>query len=115
MKKILIIDDNKIYHDALGDLLKEDGYEVISAFDGIEGYKKFESENPDLIVLDIIMTGENGFFVLEKLKDKKIPIIVSSNYVGAWDLVKDFRVTDFILKADTSSEVILKKINEILK
>ncbi len=78
--KILVVDDER---DALVPLkmsLESDNYNVVEAYDGYEAIKKAHTENPDLILLDIILPGLNGYEVCSRLKTDKqtelIPIIM---------------------------------------
>jgi len=79
MAKILIVDDEINLVELVHMQLEEHGYEVIAANDGEEGLEKAKSENPDIIVLDIIMPKIGGFEVCRILKNNarysKIPII----------------------------------------
>lgn len=79
-KKILVIDDEPELVKAVTIRLKAGGYETIFACDGEEGLTKAEEDNPDLILLDIIMPGEDGYEVCKNLKSnsktKNIPIII---------------------------------------
>lgn len=78
-KKILIIDDEPELVKAVKIRLEANGYEVIAAFDGIQGIQTARSEKPDLIILDIMMPGMDGFRVCDNLKMSShtwaIPII----------------------------------------
>ena len=53
--KIVLIEDDKLLSKALSEELKESGFDVVQAFDGIEGFKAVKTEKPNLIILDIIM------------------------------------------------------------
>jgi len=78
-KTILVVEDEKDLVDFLTLFFNENGYNVISARDGSEGFAKAESEKPDLITLDISMPGETGVKMYSKLKKsnkaKDIPVI----------------------------------------
>jgi DNA-binding response OmpR family regulator len=80
VKRILVIEDEPELVKALEVRLKAEGYDVISAFDGEEGLGKARSENPDLILLDIMLPKMDGFKVARLLKfdesHKNIPIIM---------------------------------------
>jgi len=83
-KKILIIDDDVDFVESEKLLLENNGFEVIAAFDGQEGYRKALDENPDLILLDVVMTTEDeGFQIAHRLKQDTahahIPIIILSS------------------------------------
>ena len=70
-KRILVIDDEKDLAQLVKLNLEETGlYEVITASSGGRGLKKAEKENPDLIILDVVMPGKNGFEVLRELRKK---------------------------------------------
>jgi len=79
-KKILIVDDEADITKWLTLLFEENGYQAISAADGVDGFEKAEKEIPDLIVLDISMPVESGVKMYRKLRDldktSKIPVIM---------------------------------------
>jgi CheY-like chemotaxis protein len=79
--KILIIDDDVDIVEAEKLLLENSGYEVISAFDGQEGYRKIRELHPDLVILDVIMASPTeGFELTRQLKQNgnlaSIPIVM---------------------------------------
>ena len=79
-KKILAVDDERHIVRLVQVNLERQGYEVVTAFDGKEALEKVESENPDLIVLDVMMPYMDGFEVLQNLKKNQstrdIPVIM---------------------------------------
>jgi len=79
-KKILIVDDEVDIVETLSFELEQEGYECITANDGIEALNKARSENPDLVLLDVMLPKMNGYKVSRLLKfDEKyqhIPIIM---------------------------------------
>jgi two-component system alkaline phosphatase synthesis response regulator PhoP len=79
-EKILIVDEEIDASTALRLALESEGYNVIEALDGYEGIRKAKSENPDVILLDIMMPGMDGFEACQLLKAdpalKHIPIIM---------------------------------------
>ncbi len=76
-RKILIVDDEKNIVDIIAFNLKKEGYTVIRAADGEEGLEKVFTENPDLILLDIMMPKLDGYEVCKKIREKKnTPIIM---------------------------------------
>ncbi len=83
MAKILLVDDDPDLVAATSIVLKTK-YEVITATEGEEGVKKAKEENPDLIILDVIMPVKDGFSAAEQIKkDPKlaeIPIIMLTSY-----------------------------------
>ena len=77
---ILIVDDNRSLVNMIAGVLHKRDYEVITAFDGMEGLLKAQSEKPDLIVLDIVMPKLVGYEVCHRLQEnpatKHIPVIM---------------------------------------
>ena len=76
-RKILIVDDEKNIVEIIAFNLKKEGYQVIKAADGEEGVKMAMEENPDLILLDIMMPKMDGYEACKKIREKKnTPIIM---------------------------------------
>ncbi len=79
-KKVLVIDDDENTVRFLSVALEENGYVPLGAYDGREGLEKIESENPDLIILDVMMPKKTGFGLFKQLrKDEKykdLPVIM---------------------------------------
>lgn len=82
--KILLIDDDVDFVEATRMVLESKPYEVIVAYEGDEGLRKAREENPDLVILDIIMPGKDGFVTAEQFKKdpalSKIPILILTSY-----------------------------------
>jgi DNA-binding response OmpR family regulator len=81
MSKILVIDDDKDFQEFICYFLQSSGYETASAFDAEEGIRKVGSENPDLVILDVMMpSGLEGFTVARKVREElnlvELPIIM---------------------------------------
>ena len=66
--KILVVEDSPTYLRQISDLLQENGYQAIAAIDGEQALEKAVREDPDLIILDIILPKKNGFQVCRQLK-----------------------------------------------
>lgn len=78
-RKILIVDDEKNIVDIIAFNLKKEGYTVITATDGEEGVQKAMEENPDLILLDIMMPKMDGLEMCRKIREKhNVPIVMVS-------------------------------------
>ena len=122
MKKILIVDDDKIFAKILRDGLgveRKDVYEVTAVHDGEEGLAKIQELKPNLVVLDIMLPKITGIEILEKLKEEGVstPVLMSTQIA---DLEKISRVVElgakgYIIKSDYSLEHIIRQIDEILK
>jgi CheY-like chemotaxis protein len=67
--KILIVDDNRSLADVICCMLERKGYEVSSAFNGLEGYSEYFQFHPDLVITDIQMPGENGFELINHIRE----------------------------------------------
>jgi len=78
--KILIVDDDRDFVESTRTDLEGKPYEVVVAYEGEEGLKKAREENPDLILLDVIMPVKDGFSAAEQLRKdaqlSKIPVIM---------------------------------------
>jgi DNA-binding response OmpR family regulator len=119
-KKILIIEDEEILSGLLDKKLKEAGYDTALAYDGEEGLKKIKEENPDLILLDIIMPKKGGFEVLEEMqKDeemKKVPVVIVSNSGQPVEISRalDLGVKDYLIKTQFDPKEVIEKVNKQL-
>jgi len=120
MKKILFIEDETSLQKAFGTILKDKGYEVVSALDGETGLKLAKEENPDLILLDVILPKIHGFEVLKKLKEEKetqqIPVIILTNLEDMENVGKalELGAMSYLVKAQYSLEEVLEKIKKAL-
>ena len=83
--KILVVDDDPEIREAISLILEANGYKLVTAQDGIDGLNKLKEEKPDLMILDLLMPGLDGFGVCKELKDPRwskyahIPIIILSS------------------------------------
>jgi len=119
MAKILIVDDESLVVDMVQMQLEANGYEVISANNGEEGLEKAKTENPDLIVLDIMMPGVDGLEVCRTLKNdapySKIPIIFLSAKAQADDFKAGKEVmADAYITKPFEAPVLIARIEELL-
>jgi DNA-binding response OmpR family regulator len=120
MKKILFIEDESALQKALGEILKQENYEMISALDGEIGLRLAKSKKPDLILLDLVLPKKHGFEVLKALKEdiqtKDIPIIVLTNLEEVAEVEKSIELgaTTYLVKAQYSLQEVLEKIKSVL-
>ncbi len=120
-KKIEIVEDDPFLKEMMSKKLTAAKYTVVPAADGKEGIKKAKEEQPDLILLDLILPGIDGYQVLEKLKaDKetsKIPVVIISNLGQKEEVDKglDLGAADFLVKAHFTPDDIIDKVKEVLK
>jgi DNA-binding response OmpR family regulator len=121
MKKILIIEDDKFLRELISRKLSGEGFGVAEAVDGEEGVKKIKEENPDLVLLDLILPGIDGFEVLSKAKEdpktSSIPIIILSNLGQKEEIEKGLKLgaVDYLIKAHFTPGEIIEKIKNVLK
>lgn len=115
-KKIMIIEDNKDLQDIYRHSFEKHGYEVIVEENGLEGITSVIKSLPDIILLDLMMPGMDGFGFLRKMKEAgglSIPVIVCSNISDADTINKALKdgATDVILKVDYSGKQLVDKVN----
>lgn len=123
--KILLVDDDPDFVEATKIILESKPYEVIVAADGDEALRKARKENPDLILLDIIMPVENGFTAAEQLKKdpqlSKIPVIMLTSFSSRGQATSIPRGRGFSLEAEdyiekpVSPEELLDRVQQYLK
>jgi DNA-binding response OmpR family regulator len=111
---ILIIDDNPQSIKLLGNILDSKGYSTAVAMNGTEALKFLENEIPDLILLDIMMPGMDGFEVCRSIKMNKnareTPVIFLTAKREIDDLVRGFEVggVDYVTKPFNSNELLIR-------
>lgn len=118
--KILFIEDEPDQIMMVRLRLEKSGFEVVTAGDGKTGIKKAREEKPDLILLDIVMPGMDGFEVCRRLRGdaatKRIPVIVAT--AAGIDDLEHICVTagaDDCIRKPYDSQDLLKRINALLK
>ncbi len=111
---VLIIDDNPINLGVIADYLEEYNFEIITALNGQDGLEKAHHEQPDIILLDIMMPGIDGFEVCRRLKTdeatRDIPVIFMTALAGEEDKVKGFDAgaVDYITKPVQQREALAR-------
>ena len=123
-KKLLIVDDDKIFLKIFRDILAKDHagkYEVVVAENGIEALAKMEEFYPDLIVLDIRMPEMDGIEFLRELKKRnnhrsQIPVLISSNFADMDKISEgvELGVKGYVIKSDYSLDNIIKQMDSLL-
>lgn len=83
VQKILLVDDSKIELHFLSDLLGREGFAVRTAFNGDDALRRLEEETPDLILMDVVMPGRNGFHLTRTItRDPRwatVPVFICSS------------------------------------
>ncbi len=117
MQNILIVEDDMDIQELLREFLKEAGYEVTSASDGIEAMDLFVKNKYDLILLDIMLPKIDGFGVCELIrKQSQIPSIMLTALGGEEEQIRglDLQVDDYITKP-FSVPILIRKIAAVLR
>ena len=111
MKKILVVDDEKPISDIIKFNLEKEGYEVVTAFDGEEAIEKVEAENPDLIVLDVMLPKKDGLEVVREVrKTHSMPIIMVTAKETETDKVLGLELgaDDYVTKPFSNRELVAR-------
>ncbi len=120
VKKILIIDDDEDIISLIRIILENENYTVIGALNGDEGIKYALKEKPDLILLDIMMPGADGWEVMKMLhtdeKTRKIPVAMLTCKTDVRDKLTGLQegAIDYITKP-FSPEELITRVNKIFK
>jgi CheY-like chemotaxis protein len=125
-QKVLMIDDDPEFVEAISNLLDAKGYDVHTASDGKEGVEKIRAENPDLILLDVMMTTKSeGFNVARELHEdpklKDIPIIIMTGIRREMNLPFGFEPDETwlpvkkVLEKPVKPEVLLAAVSENIR
>jgi DNA-binding response OmpR family regulator len=117
-KKIIVIDDDRIIQESLQEHLREAGYAVVVAGDGVSGFEQIVRERPDLVVADILLPRMHGVALCEKIKAndefKHIPIILMTGVYKDVNLrmyVHKGLAEDFIEKPFREKDMLAKIVH----
>jgi len=119
-KKILIVEDDKFLAKMLAKMLESHGFDVVLAGTGREGLLKVSTENPKLVLLDIILPDIDGFDLLETIKKddktKRIPVVIISNLGQQEDIAqgKALGVKDYLVKSDIKLDQVVDVVRKYL-
>jgi len=125
MATILLVDDDPDFVDATKLILEKSKYKVITASNSEEGWKKAQAENPDLILLDVMMESPDAGFQLaykirndKKLKNKPILLLTAIGKVTGFKFDKkkdeDFLPVEEYIEKPVKPEILLEKISKAL-
>lgn len=121
VKKILIVEDDEFARKAIVDKFSREGFSVLQARDGEEGLHSALENQPDIILLDIILPKMDGLTMFKKLrekeKDKHIPVIVLSILSDAEKVADALQggIYTYLVKTDYQLADVVKKVKEELK
>jgi len=116
-KKVLVVDDDESTVKFLSAALKENGYEAIGALNGKDGLEKIQSENPDLVILDVMMPKKTGFVLFKQLrrdeKFKDLPVIMLTGVAEVLEDLDTQSDEDEVKPFDSLREAMRKSIREM--
>lgn len=121
MQNILLVEDDEFLRQLVAQKLLQDGYEVAAAVDANEAFENLAKKKFDLILLDLILPGVNGYEILSKLKTapstKDIPVMILSNLGQREDIDKALAAgaEDFLIKANYTPGEIVEKIKALFE
>jgi DNA-binding response OmpR family regulator len=119
-KKVLIIEDDPYIADMYAAKFKMEKYEVKLAKNGKKAFEKLQKEKPDIILLDLLMPGMDGYEFLEKFKKEKefknIKVIILTNLGQKREVERGLKLgaDDYIVKAYFTPEEVVGKIENLL-
>jgi len=126
-EKILLVDDDPDILDAITMILESQGYQVVTARDGVEGLASLRAEKPDLMILDLLMPKMDGFAVCKELQDPRwakyrdIPILIltsvreeASRRRYELETGLELDVDDYVEKP-VSPDILLERVGRLIK
>ncbi len=114
IQKILLVDDSKTELHHLSEMLVKRGYQVRTAENGEEALKRLDEEKPDLILMDVVMPGQNGFQLTRHItRDERfadVPVIMCTSKNQETDKVWGIRqgARDYVVKPVKAEELLAK-------
>lgn len=120
MPTIVLVEDDQFLGGLIAEKLGKEGYKVVRALDGNEGVAKTKEARPDLVLLDIILPGLNGFDVIQKLKEdpqtNAIPVVMLTNLGQREDVDKAMALgaRDYLIKAHFTPSEIIEKVASLV-
>ena len=126
-EKILVVDDDPDILDALSMILESQGYQVVTARDGVEGLANLKADKPDMLILDLLMPKMDGFAVCKELQDPRwakyrgIPILIltsvreeASRRRYELETGLELDVDDYVEKP-VSPDILLERVGRLIK
>ena len=116
-KTILVVDDDQEILHAMRAVMESKGYRVLTASDGNMGLNVAERENPDLVIVDMMMPKKSGFLVLEKLKSRKkaLPrvIMITANEGGRHRAYAEMLGVDEYIRKPFAMDRLLESVKKL--
>lgn len=121
IKTVFITEDDDFLRSLTAKRLEKEGFKVSVAVDGESAINTLTTFKPDVVLLDLLLPGVDGFEVLKKIKSteglKQIPVIIFSNLGQKEDIerAKSLGAEDFLVKANFTLDDVVAKINSVVK
>jgi len=117
-KRILLVDDDQEIVESMRLALEASGYQILIARDGNQGLAMAEREDPDLVILDMMMPKRSGFLVLERLRrTRRIPtkvIMITANEGGRHKAYAEMLGVDDYIRKPFAMDRLLESVNRLL-
>lgn len=120
-KTLLIIEDDNFLQGLEATKLKKEGYDILTASNSVEAFKIIDSKTRfDLILLDLLLPGVDGFMILEKIRQDKtflnIPVIVFSNLSEEKDIKRATKlgISEFMVKSNFTLDELAKRVKSLI-
>lgn len=109
--KLLLVDDDRTLLNLLGQFLRGEGFEVLEAFNGEAGIRLAYQDHPDLVLLDVMLPGMDGWEICARLREmSNVPIIMLTAKATEADKLRGFRlgVDDYVTKPFSFAELVAR-------
>ena len=117
-KQILLVEDDVNFGTVLRDYLQMNGYTVVLARNGLEGFEKFKKNEFDVCILDVMMPYKDGFTLAKEIrsKDKSIPVVFLTAKSMKDDVLKGYKIgADDYLTKPFDADILLKKLEVLIQ
>lgn len=117
-KQILLVEDDVNFGTVLRDYLQMNGYKVVLARNGLEGFEKFKKNEFDVCILDVMMPYKDGFTLAKEIrsKDKSIPVVFLTAKSMKDDVLKGYKIgADDYLTKPFDADILLKKLEVLFQ
>jgi DNA-binding response OmpR family regulator len=118
IQKVLVVEDEKELLFALKTKLEMEGFVVVTAMSSSDALKKVSSEQPEAVLLDIMILGKSGLEILKEIRENlksQIPVIMSTNLNDAsyQEQAMKYGVSGYIVKSDTSLQQVVDALRAL--
>lgn len=122
MKKILLVEDDQFLRDLYDEVLKDAGYQVTQATDGLQGYQQMKKGGFDLVLLDVMLPKIDGLDILKKLekeksleKNKSIFLLTNLSEAALEEKKGRIEVDEYLIKSSLTPDTLISKVKKYLE